>query len=52
MFLNPSLRSVENSVIRSEVVVRPHLYIEFNREFQITQGQGETVCEFKIAVYF
>jgi hypothetical protein len=28
------------------------LYIEFNKEFQITQDKEKTVCEFKIAVYF
>lgn len=52
MALNPSVRSIENSIIRSEFVPRSHLYIEFNKEFEITQKKGETACEFKIAVYF
>jgi hypothetical protein len=52
VLLNPSVRTIENSVIRNECVPGNRLYIEFNKEFQVTQHRGLTACEFKIAVYF
>ena len=56
MLLQPSVRSIEQSIVRNDALPISRntcpLYIEFNKEFQVIQDKDRTGCEFKIAVYF